>query len=99
MKRYFIATEIDITNNCEHVQYHEFEASDYRSLTSLNAFFYGTKGYNVSKTRLFNGSRKFEWLEEKLREENPDRKPTIVHETIWDFYKYIGYDYKHKKYV
>lgn len=97
-KQFFIVTEIDLTDNCNHVQYHEFEASDYRSIMSLNAFCFGSKSYNVSKTRMFIGHRKLEWLEEKLRE-NPDRKPTIIHDTIWDFYKYIGYDYKKKKFV
>lgn len=26
-------------------------------------------------------------------------KPEIYHNSIWDFYKYIGYDYKRKRYM
>jgi len=28
-----------------------------------------------------------------------ERLPIIEHESIWDFYKYIGYDYKKKRFV
>lgn len=95
-KRFFIVAELD--NECNHLCYHEFEASDYRSLVSLNAFFWGLKDYNKSKTRLYIGYRKSEWERFYKRTSNLTA-PFIIHDTIWDFYIHIGYDYKKKKYI
>ena len=98
-RRFFVATEINLDDS-KHLCYHEFEASDYRSIVSLNAFGFGVKKYNRSKTKLFHCKRKQEWIEDTSFWNGNKRLPlVIIHPSIWDFYTFIGYDYKKKKYV
>jgi len=105
-KFHFVATEIDLTDGCNHVCYHMFEASDYRSLLSYSAFFTSGKYRCRTKTRLYHGKRKLEWEQDRaMMAANPITAdlyidvPVVNHESLWDFYKYIGYDYKKKKHL
>ena len=105
-KFHFVATEIDLTDGCRHVCYHEFEASDYRSLVSYGAFFTSVKNRCYSKTRLYHGKRKLEWEQDRaMMAANPITAdlyidvPVVNHESLWEFYKAIGYDYKKKKHL
>jgi len=97
--------EIDLTQGCKHKAYHLFglnvAGSDYyKSATSFNAFFHGQtsskakyQDRNRNKTRLFS-EHDFDFADMYMN----DDTPCVNHKTIWDFYKYIGYDYKTKKY-
>lgn len=110
-KRYFIVTEMD--NECKHLCWHEFEASDYRSLISLTYYFQhvGTRskrGRNWTDSRLYHLKRKDEHFDEFERQTKHFKDaniipipapPLIIHKSIWDFYTYIGYDYKKQKYL
>ena len=101
----FASTEIDRKNSCKHVAIHLFEADGYRDLTSYNAFFNSLKRRNWSPSRLFVGKTKDEYDLDISSIKASFAKlgltvavvPEIKHESIWDFYKYIGYDFKKKK--
>ena len=96
-----IVTEIDLTDQGTHHCCHEIvDVSAYRDILSANAFFWSVKNYCYSKTRLFYGQREHEWeISNKTRKMNEIRRPTIIHPSLWDFYKFIGYDYKKKKFI
>lgn len=70
------------------------ESCNYRSRTSLNAFFYGKHKRNVTKDFLYYGKPLSEAIE--LENLNPDTVEKV--ESIWKFYEIIGYDYKKKKF-
>ena len=80
----------------------------YISAVSFNAFFFSLKkrNRNQSKNKLYAQKIFEEWYEEQeMVSKNPiiahlDQRllPYVEHDGIWDFYKYIGYDYKTKKY-
>ena len=98
-KKLFIATEIDLTDEGTHLCYHEFEATDYRSLVSYGAFT-GVKDRCYSKTRLYHCKQKHLWTMEMKFQNGSKRLPILlIHPSIWDFYKFIGYDYKKKKHM
>jgi len=77
------------------------EPDFYRQTTSLNAFFYSTKGRNVSPDGVLYNCElwsDFESRQESLRKHGMEYEVTETFDSIWDFYKFIGYDYRRKKY-
>jgi len=77
-----------------HVRYFEIdidggESFNYRSRVSLNAFF------NINYTR--NENDKLLYVELPKRNFD-DGIPVIKIDSLWEFYKLIGYNYKIKKY-
>lgn len=82
----------------------EDDKGSYRQTTSFNAFFKGKR----RKNRIGDILLAPNWLEDYEFERNlmvecgANPKEYIPKETfssIWEFYKYIGYDYKKKKYI
>jgi hypothetical protein len=79
----------------------------YVTVVSSNAFFYSLKKRNRKGNILYIGKSFEEWTyDQEHRAKNPiiadldERLLTpIEHESLWDFYKYIGWDYKKKKYM
>ena len=81
----------------------------YRQTTSFSWFFHGPKRRNeIPGKRLFHVS----WWDDFERQTKLNRKsmakycirglddtelPTTTHESLWAFYKAVGYDYKTKK--
>lgn len=102
-KKYYLITEMD-AKTFEHLRYHFFSNDIkngwYRGAMTYNAFFNSGKDRNKSKTRLFHADSFLSGLTPYVRERIAKGEATVVeHETIWDFYKAIGYDYKSKKYI
>lgn len=71
------------------------ESCNYRSRTSINCFFYGKHHRNKTKDFLYHG----ESLREAIDVRGFDPEGVAEVDSIWEFYKIIGYDYKKKKYV
>jgi hypothetical protein len=100
--RQMICTECDL-NPDKYVCYHAFnlpnvsEPGFYRSVGSFNAFFNsGKKGRHWTKHKLYHQMDDISLGWHKKCYINLE---TIEHKDIWEFYKYIGYDYKRKKYM
>jgi hypothetical protein len=80
------------------VKYHTFtlptvgEPGFYRSTVSFNSFFYGRRGRNHNGQQWFYGQR----IEEMLYK--VEGLEILAHDSIWDFYKAIKFDYKKSKY-
>jgi hypothetical protein len=79
--------------------YHRFvlpavtENGFYRTIRSFSAFFHSNKKRNWTAKRLFSAHRQ----DEPITFFDPTL-PMIQHESLWDFYNYIGYDKKTKKF-
>lgn len=85
--------------SCRHLEYVYVTLPDwgqkgaYTQRVSFNAFFHGMKERNRTKTRLYvERDVLFSTLDEK-------GVPQREIDSMWDFYKYIGYDWKKNKYV
>lgn len=97
----YIVMEIDTIND-KIVGFHQFTLPDvgeddfYRSRTSCNAFCHGLKKRNRSKFHWFHGQRLEDFL---IVHQKPMKDVIKNHNTIWDFYKEIGYDHKKNKYL
>lgn len=103
-----IVTEIDIWHGCEHLRHHRFVVGDYRSIVSYSAFFHSLKErcYYPSRKKshiLYHGQSFRDY--ELAHRTNEDLGlpplpaiPTSEHEDIWAFYKYIGWNWKRKRY-
>lgn len=102
--RHFVAVEHLLDNTP--LYYHSFVANDYRSLVSFNAFFRGMKKRNFSPEKWFSVFDNYgendpnEWERYLTMMRSGVRLfPRISiamtnHESIWNFYKAIGYDHK-----
>lgn len=66
---------------------------NYRGRMTVNAFFYSPKHRNMSSNFTYVGKPVEEAIE--FGENVTDVKAV---DSMWDFYKIIGYDYKKKKY-
>ena len=86
---YVTVTEIDL-NTFEHLRYFKFPLNEYRSIVSYNAFSHGSKHRNQNLKQL-----KFYHCE---LQSDPN-SPTILFDSIWNFYKFVGYNYKLKKWL
>lgn len=78
------------------------ESDFYRQTVSLNAFFYSVKGRNISPSDILYVCEmwsEFEQRQERHAKHGIEYEMTDVFDSIWDFYKFIGYDYKKKKYA
>lgn len=71
----------------------------YRSVMSFNAFFNSTRRpkANVTEVRQFTADNHIDIQMEFNKNVDWDNLQTF--ESIWDFYKFIGYDYKTRKYA
>jgi hypothetical protein len=69
----------------------------YRQMLSFDAFFNGRKRRNHSDIALYTANNKQEYLEYYAN--NSHLNTGLTFNGIWEFYKYIGYDYKTKKYI
>lgn len=70
---------------------------DYRARVSTNCFFFSTNKRNYKRDEVLYHSA---WEEEhKLLRFSTHTIDYIDVDSIWDFYKLIGYDYKTKKYL
>lgn len=72
------------------------EPGFYRQATSLNAFFFSDKMRNQSPEALFVCHP---WHEFESCYCGFDYKVSRTFDSIWEFYKFIGYDYKSKRYT
>lgn len=77
---------------------------NYRSRTSINAFFFGTKRRNEKKGKVLYHSQNEESYKihcDCLRNSSVphDIKVPRNLNSIWEFYKIIGYDYKKRKWL
>ncbi len=75
---------------------------DYRGRGSINSFFFGTNRRNYKKKeRLYHACDESEHLASlKITQEFLPDTPNPVYidvDSVWDFYKLIGYDYKKRK--
>ena len=78
---------------CQHIRYFEVNVDEgenfnYRARVSLNAFF------NIDFKR--NENDKFLYVETAKRVD--EKAETVKVNSLWEFYKLIGYNYKTKKY-
>ena len=89
----------------DRLSYHLITYGGYRQVVSAGAFFDGVRKIDRDMKRgviwpshleyeHHHHTRKFMGISTW-----PDDADVIEHESIWDFYKYIGYDYKKKKFV
>lgn len=94
-------TMLDRDNGCEHLRYFEFpldggKTFDYNARRSYNAFF------NHNFTRNQNGSIMFcqnqRWESEIDYKDFPNLLVTRLN-SLYEFYRVIGYDYKTHQYV
>lgn len=106
---YFIITEVLLNKGCEHGRYFRMPLDpggkefSYRGRTAVNAFFFGLKNRNrKGKEVLYHiqeegeSKRSLEITQKHL----PDW-PTPVYinvDSIWEFFKIIGFNNKTKKY-
>lgn len=95
-------------NNTEGFRiYHQFiippysSSKSYRAIISSNSFFHGSKKYNCKKDGTI--FKKMDIESDGVYQAN-DRNniwigPYLIfqHETIWDFYNFIGWNWKKKK--
>lgn len=51
------------------------------------------------KTTMESNKRTEKYLEDWKWNEEFEHQEIMVHETVWDFYKHIGYDHKNKRYI
>lgn len=82
----------------------EFKEKDfYRIGVSFDAFFHSTRERNKSDKYFFYHRYTEDWEKDdllyKMIEESENNLPRIEHKSLWDFYDYIGYDRKRKKYL
>lgn len=95
---------------CKHIKRHilDIKEHNYRQSLSFSSFFHGLKERNRTETRLFIATHITDheiteavWQKTRKRLKlGPEPElEEIHHATIWDFYKYIGYDYKTKKWT
>ncbi len=91
-------------HNSLHVRYHIVTYQGYRAILSSNAFFYGVKKHKRDTKRGIIWASHYEHEHymytrlDSLGFSNwQSELPVIEHASIWDFYKYIGYDYKKKR--
>jgi len=104
---HFIIKEIDLVDDCRHKRYFRLSLTGTRAITSLNYFFWGTKRRNykpsyVKGTHLYYCQREHEFNEdqERHKKQNLHWKGELIEvDSIWAFYKAIGYDYKKQKWV
>lgn len=83
--------------------------TDYRSKVSFDAFFFGVKGRNYAPNgTLYHAKWEDEYnaeherLRKFLEEQNHpmiDEDQLVDVESLWEFYKLIGYDYKKQKWI
>ena len=103
-----IVTTIDVLNGCNHLNHHRFIIGDYRSIVSHGAFFHSLKEqcyypsrkhpqilYHSQHSRDYDISHR---THEQMGLPPLPPIPDIVHEDIWAFYKYIGWNWKKKRY-
>ncbi len=112
MKFDFVILELDIETS-KHLKEHFVHLKDvtekgfYREATSFDAFKSPSKGRNKTDTLHFIARWRDEWersnklwTEAYARYNIPkDVIPHIFHESLDDFYQYIGYDKKTKKFI
>jgi hypothetical protein len=71
------------------------EKDHYRTVGSYNAFFYGKHRNNVTESRQFTGHAEIE--EEQYNFPNQSEPVTVG--TLYDFFDFIGFDNKTKRYL
>lgn len=111
--RYYAFTQIALKEATKphlfvhRVRMHDYnEKGWYRTITSLNAFCHGMKKRCWSPLYLYHGRPwdDFKASDDCTRQFMVDNKialtetPLVEHNSLWDFYKYIGYDHKKNKY-
>lgn len=95
----------------EHLRLHVIDSDkfNYREVVSFDAFFHGIKQRNFVKgVKLFFARSRQEYdqslasFNKIMGEHGQPPKPPLPevhHANIWEFYKYIGYDYKKQKWI
>lgn len=68
-----------------------FPLDDYRSKVSYNAFLYGRGKSIVSADKFYD-------CRIRILEHHLENVPEVKLDSIWEFYKTIGYNYKKRKY-
>jgi hypothetical protein len=104
MSRKFLIIETYFGENRQQNFYYlmlpDLQDKAYRSSISFNAFFYSTRSpqSNVTNVRQFTASHESEIKYRKVFFKNVDWDNLKTFDSIWDFYKFIGYNYKTRKY-
>ena len=90
----------------DRISYHLITYGGYRQVVSAGAFFDGVRKHDRDVKRGIIWASHHEHDHSHYTRKDtlgfslwPDYVEIIEHESIWDFYKYIGYDYKKKKFV
>ena len=96
-----VVTEIDMSTykHLRHLKFYLDGGKDfcYRSRVSFNAFAYSKHKYNQKRNKLLYYCTH---ETDRIGLSRLDiRVPVVELDTLWDFYKFIGYDYKSKKWI
>jgi hypothetical protein len=96
----------EIRDEMDHMCHHIVIHDGYRQVVSAGAFFHGVKKHDKDKKRGIIWASHYEhehYLYTKKTTDGfsiwPDDVEIVEHKSIWAFYKYIGYDYKKKKWT
>lgn len=96
----------ELHNDSDHICYHVITYEGYRQVLSVGAFFYGVKKFEQDSKRGVIWAAHREFDHHRYIEKNSlgfstwdEDVPVVKHRSIWDFYTYIGYDYKRKKWI
>lgn len=107
-KTRFVVKEIDIKNGYKWTRVLAFTCSSYRECVSVNYFFYHTNQRNwkpshakceVLYTAAFEDDYARDQKFAKASGLNYWKDDIVEFNSLWDFYKAIGYDYKKQKWL
>lgn len=103
MLRTYIIEEIDLNQGFKHTLSHRVSTNSYREARSFSSFFHGPKEKNILRNKKLyheEDEKNFIHLRVQLtiRLGKVYQNPIVNHKSIWDFYKYINFDYKKGKY-
>ena len=96
-------TELKVPS--EHLRYHIITHEGYRQVSSSNAFFHGRTQHEKHWKRGIIWPSHMEYEHHLYTRKRfgfsiwEDDVEVVEHASIWDFYTYIGYDYKKKKWT
>jgi len=111
---YYTVSEVNLMPPYDHKRIWRFTVENllvknhYRAVTSLSSFFYNTKRRNQKGNKfLYICRRQEEWdsfieFDKRVCKtigENYQNPKIIPLNSIWQFYKVIGYDYKKQKWL
>jgi hypothetical protein len=109
---YFTTYAAELTPGGVRIRHHAIQVDGYRAAVSHGAFFHGKRSHDAHHKRgiIWNPHTECDHLHytEKRHADMfppdgisiwPDDVPIIEHDSIWNFYKYVGYNYKTRKWT